>query len=478
METKDIIQASKKFDFTWNSIWFAFLSVVALSIIIIFTVGFDTREDTILSLALICSFLLFCLLYSVVVIYKYKKLPKNKSKDKAGVLFIINTHNNTKDYKNIREKFLENFEHFVSDRDACKIMPIVLTEKQVLGLKHYDNVKNAQKLMKKTNCIMFVSLTTYDLGDKSTKYQLKISALVFHPNMNNVVAEVFTRNINTIFSSLYINEIDRKNDLKDLQLLSNKLYFVCQIIFATANEYTGYFIAARKIYSQLVDRLKNPTDNFYRQIKKIAHIELFNCCKLLLTNSYEDYINNGVFNPEKVRAVICDMETLIKNVNTDDAIQYYYLYKAIYDVLLGNFGEANKTVERLKKKYENIPQNQRPWAYSESFLFACQATNKQFATIEKKYKSLKNNRSQDVNRIYLFINQFMEQNPSNIGVKQALFWLVYYRKDLNLEERISQQFIEQLIRELRNNNCNSLADNIETKYNESIVDTGKSTKVS
>lgn len=466
MDTKEVLNLTKKLNFTLKSLWVALILFVVVSVIVCINPGFsgDNYKTTVI---LLCTFFVLTFVYIMIVISLYKVLPRNKSKDNIGVLFIINTHGNSEDYKNIREKFIENFEHLRVCNDECQINPIVLSEKNVIGLKYTGSEKEDKRIMLKTNCLIIVHLRTYDIGKKSTEYQLQISAKIFHPKMNEIVEKVFSKNINTIFSGLNVNVVNREKDLKTLQGLSSKLFYVCRIICAVANEYTGFYAYARKVFTSMYNKLEKVKDPFYIKLKKILLIELFHCDRLILSDSYEKYLRDGQYDSQKTREVLNDLSMILKINNNPDVMLCLNSFQAIDGVLTNDLGMANDSLQKIKTKFNYVKRNDQSWAYSEAFVYACQANVKQYKEIEKKYRALKNNRSQQVEKIYFFINNYIYQHPENIGVKLALFWLAYYRKDLSLQ-MISQEFVSQLVKDLTSRNCDTLANDIEAKFGDFI----------
>lgn len=205
---KNILNA---FKFTLNSI---ILVAVIISVgigTICMTNGFENKGKTTMSLILISCLLVGFIVYSTVVLCLYYHLPKNKkSTKKMGVLFFINTHGNNSDFNAIKNKFCERFAELSMAIEKNNLNPVILTQKKTSVIKNiYD--KDVQfKLLKRTNCIFGVFMTSTDEGRNTDEYQLQMNAMIVHPHLEKNLEEILSNNFNYIFRDLHVSSLSKK----------------------------------------------------------------------------------------------------------------------------------------------------------------------------------------------------------------------------------------------------------------------------
>lgn len=441
---KELIESMK---FTRKSIFAVLLIILGLMITIYTQVGIINKTSKIVTI--ISLSVLFCVFlgYMIYVLCLYYKLPKNTT-DKMGVLFYINTHKNSSDYEAITNKFCEKFEELSEIIDKNKLTPIILTEKQVSVIKNISNHNVQHKLLKKTNCLFGVFMKSTDIGKESDEYELQMNAMITHPWLNNILEKMLANNFNYVFRGLYSSTLNKKSDLKNLQNLSTQLYFVCQLIYGVANEYSGFPYGALQIFKEIESKIKNETTKFYKQMHIIVNYEICSSAICIAANQYKDFIYNDQYDTKKVKAALDVMAKSLPVVKNDHYVIDYHLAKAVYHLICGKTIEAKGESSLLAKNFSKIKPNQRPWAYSEAFLIAYENKPNKYKTISEKYKAIKNNKTQDPLLIYQFILTFSNKQPTNLGLKLALLLLTYYKKDeLNtniLPPNLQQEVADEL----------------------------------
>ena len=458
----------KAFKFTLNSI---ILVAVIISVgigTICMTNGFENKEKTTMSLILISCLLVAFIVYSIVVLCLYYHLPKNKkSTKKMGVLFFINTHGNNSDFNAIKNKFCERFTELSMAIEKNNLNPVILTQKKTSVIKNiYD--KDVQfKLLKRTNCIFGVFMTSTDEGRNTDEYQLQINAMIVHPHLEKNLEEILSNNFNYIFRDLHVSSLSKKNDLKNLQSLSTQLYYICQLIYAVANEYSGYYTGAINLCNEILKKVKNDTSKFYKQLSIILMCEICCCATCITTTQYRDFVYNDTYDKTMVENALLLMSNVIQQLNITDCTINYHLGKAVYKLICGNLIESKGEISLLDKKFGKIKPNQRPWLYSDAFLTACENNSKKFWTIDKKYKQLKNNLTQDPLMMFYFINAYFNHDQENLGIKIAMVLLIKYK---NLEYNLLPYTIRTgIVDELKSICCDDFAKHIEKINKEALT---------
>lgn len=229
--TKDKLSLIKLFTFTKQSLITATLILIFSIIERLANIGIDT-EDNIKIFSVWCALLIFLyVIYVIIVLCSYHIFPKNKLKDdKIGVLFFIDTCDNKEDYKAIKEKLVDEFRKLSENNPYSdkKLSPIILSMKNVEVLKDkiYDR-KEEEKLLKKTNCIFGVFFKAINEGRESLNYELNINAAITHPSMNTLTRKIFANNFSLILREVGVNKLNKNNELKDLNLIASKLYYIC-----------------------------------------------------------------------------------------------------------------------------------------------------------------------------------------------------------------------------------------------------------
>ncbi len=441
---KELIKSMK---FTKKSIFAVLLIVLGIMLTIYTQVGFNDKTSRIVSILALSVLCCVFLGYTIYVLCLYYKLPKNKT-GKMGVLFYINTHKNSSDYDAITNKFCEKFEELSEVIDKNKLIPIILTEKQVSVIKHISNHDVQHKLLKKTNCLFGVFMKSTDIGKESDEYELQMNAMITHPWLNEILEKMLANNFNCVFRGLHSSTLNKKSDLKNLQNLSTQLYFVCQLIFGVANEYSGFPGGALQLFKEIEAKIKNETTKFYKQMLIIVNYEICSSAICITTAQYKDFVYNDQYDTEMVKSALDTMAKSLPIIKNDYYTIDYHLAKAVYHLICGRVIEAKGESSLLAKSFPKVKPNQRPWAYSEAFLTACENKPNKYKTINEKYKSIKNNKTQDPLMIYYFILAFLNKQPTNLGLKLALLLLTYYKKDeLNtdiLPQNLQQEVVDEL----------------------------------
>ena len=420
-----------------------------MGIIIVFVkLGF--KNGLIISIILLVLF--GC--YAKYVHNLYYKLPKNK-RDAIGILFYINTHGNHLDYKSITNKFCERFEELSEMIQQYKLYPIILTEKQVSVIKNISIDNTKINLLNKTNCDFGIFMKATDCGQSSDEYELQIHGTLSHPKLNNDLDKLLSHNFNYVFQDLHSNTINKKNDLENLQILSTQLYYICQLMIGAIDKYSGFPQRALKLFMEMESKINNASSKFYRQLFLILKYEICSCIIAIADTEYKNFIFDGIYNKDVVKESLDIMKDTLRKISHINFTINYHLAKSVYHVMCGNIIEAKGEISLLDKYFKTIEFNQRPWIYSEAFLVALENKPNKYKTINTKYKTLKNNKTQEPLNIYYFIIAFLERQPNNLGLKLAQLLLVYYKKDEFNINILPENLQQEIVLELNNlNQCN------------------------
>lgn len=448
------------FKFTLNSI---ILVAIAVSLgigTVCLSNGFESKGKMITSIILISCLILIFICYIVIVLCLYYRLPKHKNGlNKMGVLFFINTHGNTYDYKSIKDKFCERFADLAFTIERNNLNPIILSQKQCSVIKNIQDKDIQFKLLKKTNCIFGVFIKSTDEGKENDNYQLQMNAMIAHPHLAENLENILKNNFNYVFKDLHVSSFNKKNDLKNLQNLSTQLYYICQLIYAVANEYSGYYVGAIKLCNDILKNIKNDSSKFYKQLSIILLCEICCCATTISMAQYMDFVNNDNYDETMVHDALLLMGNAVQHLNLDDYTINYHLAKAVYKLICGKINESKGEINLLDSKFKRLKPNLRTWLYSDAFLTACDNNPKKYWSIDKKYKQLKNNNTQDPVLMFNFINAYYDRAQENLGIKIAMILIVYY-KNLN-KELLSNSFRENVVKELHALHCDDFATHIE-----------------
>ena len=447
---KDFI---KYFTFTKKSIFTVSLITLSVLIYIAIKIGFENKADIILSCIFLSLVFVIYILYVILVLCSYYKLPKNKTKNSIGVVFFIDTHDNVEDYKSLNIKIVEQFETLTKNalQKDIHITPVLLSLKQVSSYKKHIEDENVQvALIEKCNCIFGIFIKSYDEGRKGGNiYQLQMNARILHPNLEPEIHNILKKNFSYIFQDLKLNRLDRNNDLNNLQNFGSKLFYICHLIFAVANSYCGHIKYAFNLYYDMLKITTISMDKFYVNLSRILHFELCGCAILLCIEQYNNFALNGVYDFTFMDDVQKKFYTSIKILKIDQFIISYHLQKAIYYSLCENrLNEAKGEISLLEKRYKRIKPNLRPWAFSNAFLFACGAKKSELHLIKDYYKNLRYNIAQEPAKILAFITSYLDNKQANINIKLAFFWLVFFRDDLS-NDLLSKDFLEEIKSDLK-----------------------------
>lgn len=407
------------------------------------------------------------IIYLGITLLSYTILPKNRKDKAVGVLFIIDTHNNVEEYDSLRQKICEQFELLAGKNvQHEKITPVILSFKQVEAYKKKIGTKDLKaKLIDKCNCLFGIFIRANDDGKRGcNNYQLQMQATFLHPHLNRELKNIFQNNFNYIFRDLRINSLDRNQDLGELQSFGSKLFYICRLVFAVANAYSGYLEFALKSYCNILSEMERINNKFYSELTRILHYEICGCAIILFDKQYQLFIEKGLYDGPLMNEALNRFYASMKKTQNESLFIRYNLQKAIHALLAErNILEAKGSISILQKRFKKVKPNLRPWTYSEAFLFACAADTSQLKSIRKHYSRLKHNKVQDAKQIYDFINSYIDNIDSKLSIKLALFWLVFYREDLS-KELIPGTFMKSIIDELTIMGDRALLDEINQAF--------------
>lgn len=460
-KTKEL---TEKIDFTLKSLIYVAIFCVVGIVTLTTTVGFSDNLHTVLT-SMFCGIIVLAYIsYFTIVLCLYHKLPKNKEKY-MGVLFVVDTRQNHADYKAICEKFIDNFSSLSPSFHNNVLKPIVLSEKNISTRKvkqAFYNIDMQTALLKKTNCSFGVFLKTTDTGRNSDFYELTLNATMLHNKFDPNIQKVFQNNFSYIFKELRKETLNRTDELQNLKNTSTKLFIVCQLIYATAYEYSLQTQKAVTLFNELLISISEATDSFYVNIKRIVVHEIYACFAINALFEYENYIENGKYNSDNLLHYSNFVHPILKTLNITCQINYYNTLATIY-VLQGNLNEAKKIINYLRQNNKKVQHNKRWWEYSYAFILACSDNPKKYPSIITAYREIRNN-LMSANNIWNFINRYYNAHKTSLGIKIAIYSLYYYRKDINRDE-LSSQFPLDLIKELEEKGYTQTANILSAMFN-------------
>ena len=458
----------QKLNLSKNSIWGAIVMSIVAAILILVKIGYKDEYSLKLSIFLLILDVCLLCIYIVTVFLTYRVLPKNKQKGSVGILFSLNTFNDYEEYRAISQKIIEKVKilSYDSPHDCVKISPVLLSFKNISHLSNkIDSERRKLKLIKRCKCMFGIFITAINQGRKGKIYQLQMTGELLRPELESELYDLLKRNFNFIFKDLKANTLNKENDLDDLQNFGAKLYFICQTIFATANEYAGYLDYAIRAYNSILHSIEKTKDKFYNQLTTILNYEICICANMICAKEYDRFIFTGEYDTKKVSEQLNIMYVPCKKLKDNKINVIYNQNKAILLFFNHKINEAQGIIDLLDKKFGKIYINNRPWMFSRAFLFAYKATIVDYQEIETYYKSIQFNTLENVLRVFNFVKSYHDNINSSINIKLALFWFIYYREDLS-ETLLSDDFYKDLILELDKIGLNEMKTKIKN-----IVDT-------
>jgi len=368
MKLTEILNTMK---FTRKSIWAVLVVAIIATYIVSKSYGFDSAYHIRMSVIWVIVIWVIFFTYTIKTLWVYYHLPKNKSKDKMGVLFIIDTNKNQSDYEILTYKLVNHFNDMSNRISRSCLKPIILSLKNIEVIKDIKDVKEHEKLLKKTNCILVVAMRATDQGKGSSKYELNTTATIEHPKLNNHLQSVLANNFGYVFKDVRVLNIDKNNDLKSLQDMSIQLYYICQYIFALANAYAGYFGYAISLFKDILQDITLKKDAFCNKLRNIIINHICDITSSITHKEYCNYIHGGIYTAQVVNANLIDLGRYSKLIKNHGYIINYHLNKAVYNFIVNqNIAEAESEINLLDRYYPKVNSKCRTWNYSKAFLVA------------------------------------------------------------------------------------------------------------
>lgn len=425
------------------------------------TLGFSDKCKAILSWVFSGIVLLGYLLYLIIVLFLYYLLPKNKSNN-IGVLFVIDSKNHS-DYLAVKDKLIANFRQIAANSKVNVLNPIVLSEK-VISTRRFNKIfwdeSSRGKLLIKCRCHFIIYIKTTDTGRNSDTYELSISATILHTKFDAPIKDIFEKNLANIFKPLQYEILNRNDELQNLKVKSNKLYVVCQLLYATACEYSGRFFWALPIFKELRDQLMPVKDEgFYKIVNNIVELEIFSCFVLISNIEYLNYIESGKYIVENVKKANSYLHSIVNKLNANYQVDYHNNLSIMF-VLNNNINEAKRELELLPSNCKQLPLKKRWWEYSKVFILACENNPSYYNKIISTYKRIKNVTVHEYNVLH-FIKMYLNTHGNLTGLKLALFSFCYYHPQIGRDE-LSDDFTKNLICELNNKGCSRTVEIINS----------------
>lgn len=425
------------------------------------TLGFSDKYKAVLSWVFSGTVLLAYLLYLTMVIILYYLLPKNKS-DNIGVLFVIDSKDHS-DYLAVKDKLIANFKQIASNSKVNVLNPIVLSEK-VIATKRFNknfwDESSRGKILIKCRCHFIIYIKTTDTGRNSDTYELSISATILHTKFDSPIKDIFENNLTNIFKPLQHEILDRNDELRNLKVKSSKLYVVCQLLYATACEYSGRFFEALPIFKELRDQLISVKDDgFYKIVNNIIELEMFSCFVLISNIEYLKYIKSGEYIVENVKKANSYLSNIVNKLNYNYQVDYHNNLSIMF-VLNNNITEAKRELELIPSNCKQLPLKKRWWEYSKVFILACGNNSSCYSKIISTYKRIKNVTVHEYNVLH-FIKMYLNMHDNLTGVKIAMFSFCYYHPKIGRDE-LSDEFTKNLICELNNKGCSRTVEIINS----------------
>lgn len=458
----------KELVFTRKSLISIFSIILIIGGIVLFNQDLTNIMKYVVAISLLCLYVM----YFCVVMIRYYCVKRNRYKNKKGVLFYIQTYGIEKDFDNIKNKLADHYNE-LSQLIGDDINVIVLSPKNVLA---YDSNKVGQKerLLRKSNCVIGVFITAKEKGAAQDKYNITLSLEMVEDKRNIGVDKIMKGYFDALLSIIRKTDVDRNNDLDTLEALGNNLFCCCKFVFGMAKVYlhkNEEAIETLKGVVILTEERYNICNGYNRMIRQCALIVGCLCSQMILSENVRNYGDKGNYNFEQASNCLQILESYTKKIkvdkllqdNVDQFWQSYYMLLAIHQLLIGNIAASKTAIVELYNKYDNVPFRKRPWAFSNVFLMACETNTSKLQRIQQRYYQLRGITEIDIENVQKFIKQYIKQNPSNVGCQLALFWVTYYRNDLN-NETYTVDYYNQLIKSLQDIDRNDIVCTVKDAY--------------
>lgn len=452
---KDFVESMK---LTKKSIAVIWLFIAAAIFCVAASVGFHDSEHRLISFITISVLLVFAVGYAVAVLFLYYHIPKNRNKDKTGILFFVDTHGNADDFKAIREKFYEQFTD-IADSGNQILAPVFLSEKNVFSYRRaFSKSEEQKKLLLKAHCTFGLFMRATDTGAQSDTYELKLNATVHYESLSPIMGNILEHNFRFVMNGLHENTINRKKDLVDFKRMSEQLYSICCLLIAVALRYRKYPWQALSLMDLTYSRVAETIDDFCKQIKKILCAEMLAAYTTIVGQIYDEYCLSAKY--DLARAL--DAERIIlkhlSSLPLHEQMQVR-LAKAINLLMKDDTDAAIREIDIISGQHKKVHMNAKGWLYFQAFLHACQDNRAKYCALIREYEDLKYNNI-SATKIQSFMLSYQATHRANLGVQIGLYCLTYYRSDLSMKS-LPKDFRQSLIDELTRQKLTDIAQLLE-----------------
>lgn len=372
---------------------------------------------------IVISCILGIVVYYIVDVVKYNKLPKNKKGDAVLVRIVAK---DKEEYEDIRYKFWGQFEKFIKlNRSTINILYIPYHLIQKNNYKEKDKVI---KLLKKTNCIFLttVSIRTEEIKD-DTKYVTEFNLGIIHPAYIERIENIFQKEVNILGMPTARLEFSRENKINVLEVTAQRISIVCKYIISRAYYLSGNMSKALSISEKLYEELQaidKKIEKNYDNIQK-------SICKLC----YDIHITNIIYENNKINKNIDYVEKELEEANKYIKNTYtYYEGKSICAFL------KNRDIKKTQYYIGCCKQIQdkAPWKYSKAFLKAY--CNESEGGIAYQYKQAFKI-PYDHMQLISFIEDILEQEPDKNRLRFALLLLYLKMGEIETSKLILREYL-------------------------------------
>ncbi len=312
----------------------------------------------------IAAFLFILGLVYTIICFVLDHLPR-AAKGTKSVLFCIDAASEQL-YEAAKFQLVENFNEANIGDNKAKIKAICVSKKQVNAYDLNQN-KSAQKLLKKTRCVLLVKVRyTANSLCNADDFELRIGCGILLPKFDEKAGSVLVNDMSMVTSTVQNQHFSGKNAIDVFNLTTHTLSFACNYILGfvyllAKDGDTAYLLltTARKMISDgthlsaeqekwriLVD------DRLYATLFRIA------CDQFVL------------FQRNKEWTYLQKMEQALEIANTIYSDEYSYCLNMayIYVTLHGDGLSAKRCIDKCRMSKQ--AQFKRNWMYSDAFLSA------------------------------------------------------------------------------------------------------------
>lgn len=386
-------------------------------------------------------------------LYENRKLPKNKDKDKLGIIFLIETESEKQKIR-LKSDFFNRIKKQIEQNDLDGLVnPVLATNHQAQKLipflekykKHSNKSKSSKnpepipetfsdnwnQFREKTNGHLYIWGQIRERKHKSLTYFIEISTLLVHPPLENKQQQQLSEDMNLVWSPLiyFLEEAEYEGFAfsADLVLVASKF------IVGIASFIAGDPLSAIKLHENLLNEIDifkaNPN---LPKIKKRL--------KRLISEEYAVLTTQSIYNNEISSASELIEKSLSFNSNNYSAHLQLAIIQFSFE---NNPNKALKTIRKIK----SFAGNDGTWRYSEAFLLMYLGEiKKSLSMYDQIIKNAFDGELFIVNQVIEFNKNYVITHPS-FSQSYFIVGLLFCEKVGNYPEAI--EYIEKCLSEIQ-----------------------------